>query len=120
MFRWRIPDSRSVASVVQELQADGNVRSVQPNFRFTLQQAAQAQTFESLAICDRQIAPDGSAYGLAQGDGVLIAVIDSGIDVAHPEIAGVIAGTFDALRSDGRSRTFTAPASRARLRRMRG
>jgi hypothetical protein len=37
------------------------------------------------------------AHGLARGTNVLVAVIDSGVDTAHPELAGVIAGTFDAL-----------------------
>jgi subtilisin family serine protease len=30
---------------------------------------------------------------------VTVAVIDSGIDVTHPELAGVITGTFDALNN---------------------
>ncbi len=37
------------------------------------------------------------AHSLAVGSNVLVAVIDSGIDVNHPELAGVIAGTFDAI-----------------------
>ena len=37
------------------------------------------------------------AHALAKGDGVLVAVIDSGVDVDHPELAGAIAGTFDTL-----------------------
>jgi len=41
----------------------------------------------------------GEAHGLATGDKVLVAVIDSGVDVDHPELAGVIAGSFDALDS---------------------
>ncbi len=39
------------------------------------------------------------AHRFATGDRVLIAVIDSGIETAHPEIAGFIAGSFDALNS---------------------
>ncbi len=119
MFRWRIPDSRSVASVVQELQADGNVRSVQPNFRFTLQQAAQAKpSMPSQYVAAKLRLTE--AHTLAHGDGVLIAVIDSGIDVGHPELSGVIAGTFDALKSDEKPHVHGtgiagAIAARARL-----
>ncbi len=36
---------------------------------------------------------------MTKGDDIRIAVIDSGIDVAHPELAGAIVGTYDALRS---------------------
>jgi subtilisin family serine protease len=39
------------------------------------------------------------AHLLARGTDVAIAVIDSGIDVTHPELAGTIIGTFDALNS---------------------
>ena len=37
------------------------------------------------------------AHELATGDKILIAVIDSGIDLGHPELQGVIAGSYDAL-----------------------
>jgi subtilisin family serine protease len=37
------------------------------------------------------------AHRLATGDKVLIAVIDSGIDEAHPELQGAIADRYDAL-----------------------
>jgi hypothetical protein len=37
------------------------------------------------------------AHTLANGDKVLVAVIDSGIDLGHPELQGVVAGSFDAL-----------------------
>jgi subtilisin family serine protease len=40
------------------------------------------------------------AHRLATGDGVLVAVIDSGIDDAHPDLAGTIAAKFDTLATD--------------------
>jgi subtilisin family serine protease len=39
------------------------------------------------------------AHTLAHGANVTIAVIDSGIDIRHPELANAIAGSFDALGS---------------------
>jgi hypothetical protein len=38
-----------------------------------------------------------AAHGRALGTGVLVAVIDTGADESHPELAGAIEGTFDAL-----------------------
>src|SRR6202042_2354052 len=38
-------------------------------------------------------------HKLADGANVTIAVIDSGIDTKHPELANSIAGSFDALGS---------------------
>jgi subtilisin family serine protease len=39
----------------------------------------------------------GEAHDLANGDKVLVAVIDSGVDLGHPEFKGAVAGSFDAL-----------------------
>ena len=38
-----------------------------------------------------------AAHNLALGSNVVVAVIDSGIDLGHPELAGVVAGSYDAL-----------------------
>ncbi len=101
MIRWRIPDRRSVAAVVRALEADGSgtVSSAQPNYLFALQQ--QAEPVKAVAGEPTQYANAklrlALAHKISQGDGVLVAVIDSGIDTAHPEFAGVIAGTFNTL-----------------------
>lgn len=51
------------------------------------------------------------AHQLAKGEKVLIAVIDSAVDPAHPELAGMIADSFDALESDEKPHAHgTAPA----------
>jgi hypothetical protein len=60
------------------------------------------------------------AHGLSLGQNVLVAVIDSGVDVSHPELAGVIVGTFDALGRTERPHNHGtavsgAIAARARL-----
>ncbi len=97
MFRWRIPDRRSIDTVARQLLADGSVRSVQRNYRFALQQAETARDDPGqYAIGKLRLT---EAHAVTKGDDVRIAVIDSGIDVAHPELAGTIAGTYDALRS---------------------
>ena len=61
----------------------------------------------------------GEAHSLARGGNVLVAVIDSQIDVNHPELQGVIAGSYDALDVPDQSHTCTAPASQARSPRTR-
>ena len=37
-YRWRIPDNRSVASIVRALQGNRLLASAQPNYRFALQE----------------------------------------------------------------------------------
>ncbi len=104
-FRWRISDGRSVDDVVQELLDSGDVKSAQRNNIFKLQQDATAQGNPA------KTEGDPAQYGLAKlrlpqahalsvGADVTIAVIDSGIDTSHPELAGRIAGSFDALGSN--------------------
>ena len=96
--RWRIADGRSVSDVIRALEADGAVRAAQPNYRFALAQDPSAPVPES---ADQQYALDklhvSQAHRVATGKGVLVAVIDSEIDTAHPEIAPAVADRFDAV-----------------------
>jgi subtilisin family serine protease len=39
------------------------------------------------------------AHEIAKGDKVLVAVIDTGIDTEHPELAGAIADSYDAIHA---------------------
>lgn len=98
-FRWSIADGRSVDAVVQELIAGGNVKGAQRNNIFKLQQNAAPKSEGDpgqYALAKMRL-PE--AHALSVGADVTVAVIDSGIDVTHPELAGVIAGTFDALNN---------------------
>ena len=99
-FRWRISDSRSVDTVVRELVAAGNVKSAQRNNIFRLQQNAAAKSEGDPAQYALAKMRLPEAHQLSVGADVTVAVIDSGIDVAHPELAGVISGTFDALNNN--------------------
>lgn len=94
-YRWRIPDGRSVDTVLKQLSTDGGIKSVQRNSIFRLQdeQASTKAPFQ-YALAKLRL-PEAQA--LSTGEKVKVAVIDSGIDVSHPELAGSIYGTFDAL-----------------------
>jgi hypothetical protein len=99
VLRWRIADGRSPDAVTRELSRDVQVRLAQPNLRYFAQQEAPAPSEgdpSEYAVAKLHL-PE--AHRLARGTDVAIAVIDSGIDVTHPELAGVIAGTYDALNS---------------------
>jgi hypothetical protein len=96
LYRWRIPDRRSVATVVRSLEGDAIVASAQPNYLFTLQQS-EAKPEGDPAQYELAKLRLMEAHAIAKGDNILVAVIDSGVDVSHPELAGAVAQTFDAL-----------------------
>jgi subtilisin family serine protease len=96
---FRVTDRRQTDVVSRQLAAEASVRSVQPNFRYLLQDQKPALTEgdpAQYAVLKLRL-PE--AHTLAHGANVTIAVIDSGIDVRHPELTNAIAASFDALGS---------------------
>jgi hypothetical protein len=96
---FRITNGKSVEAVSRELGAVTGFRSVQPNFRYVLQDQNTELTEGDPAQYANAKLRLPQAHRLAHGTNVTIAVIDSGIDLRHPEFAGAIAATFDALGS---------------------
>jgi subtilisin family serine protease len=100
IFRWRIPDNRPLSRVLSELSNDRDVRFSQANMSYRTQDAGSKTPLEGdpgqYALARLHL-PE--AHLLARGTDVVIAVIDTGIDVTHPELAGAIIGTYDALNS---------------------
>jgi Subtilase family len=99
---FRVTDRRPLETARGELATEAGVRSAQPNFRYVLQQQKQ----EPKAVTEGDPAQYAlaklrlpEAHTLAHGANIIVAVIDSGIDVRHPELAGAIAASFDALGS---------------------
>ena len=96
---FRIVDRRPVDMVRREFAADGRVRSVQLNLRHFLQdqkKPAIEGDVAQYAVAQLRLP---QAHTLARGMNVTIAVIDSGVDVKHPELANSVADSFDALGS---------------------
>ena len=96
LYRWRIPDRRSVAAVIRALEADNAVASAQPNYQFTLQQAQSTGDPAQYELAKLRLP---QAHGLSRGSDIKIAVIDSGIDDAHAELSGSVAENYNALAS---------------------
>ena len=87
-------------SLLEALSTDPDVELAQPNYDYrvskgtTLPQTAPQYAGETIRLEE--------AHRLARGNGVMIAVIDTAIEAAHPELVGTIAGVFDAV-ADGPS-----------------
>lgn len=98
MLLARITDQRTVAAVIVALENDAQVMAAQPNYLMALQQLASHQSATDgtaqYALAKLRLT---QAHQLALGNNVLVGVIDSGIDAAHPELNGAIAETYDLL-----------------------
>jgi hypothetical protein len=101
IYNARITDGASVRAKILAMEAESSVRNVQPEYLFVTvadgtQAPAEAPDAAQYAVAKLHL---DEAHTLARGDNVLVAVVDSGIDVDHPALAGVVEKTFDALNS---------------------
>src|ERR1700722_4689275 len=94
---FRVTDRRTVEATSRGLATEAGVGSVQPNFRYVLQDQNAALTEGDPAQYANAKLRLPEAHTLAHGANVTVAVIDSGIDLKHPEFANAIAASFDAL-----------------------
>ncbi|HEY6023466.1 MAG TPA: S8 family serine peptidase [Pseudolabrys sp.] len=100
--RWRIDGTRSVPETLRLVSRNfPGVSSGQANMIYF---GAQAQSAAPSAPPDAAAAQYVvrklhllEAHRINSGDDVLVAVIDSKIDTGHPDLAGVIAGEYDAV-----------------------
>jgi Subtilase family len=102
VVRFRITDGKSPAQVIRALAAVQIIAVAQPNYIYTLQQplpSARPQhgpaqgdpaqyTLAKLNISE--------AHQMVRGANVSIAVIDSAIDVTHPDLLGAVSEQFRA------------------------
>jgi hypothetical protein len=101
--RYRITDHRSVPDVIRDLETEQQVTWAQPNYIFKLEGVETAQ--KGLASAQYTLAkmhlPE--AHRVTEGDGTLVAVIDSGIDEQHADLAGAVVDRFDAVGGDAQA-----------------
>ncbi len=112
--RYRFSDDRSVEAILGALAREKNILLVEPHYLFALQQDAAQPAPESTAPQPDTPSADkpadspppsyssallhlSEAHKIATGRGIRVAVIDSLIDFAHPEILGSVAASFDPL-----------------------
>ena len=96
---FRITSRRTVEAASRDLATDAGVQAVQPNFRYQLQDQVVVLTEGDPAQYALAKLRLPEAHTLAHGANVIVAVIDSGIDLKHPEFANSILDSFDAFGS---------------------
>ncbi len=92
LHRWRIDGATSAPDMVRNIVGERQVAGAGLNYIYRLAEQSQ--------VNGDQYAPQklnlAEAHRLARGSRVLIAVIDSEVDAAHPDLAGAIVGSFEA------------------------
>ena len=78
IYRLRVEGGRSVEAVLASLGGDARIAAALPNHIFVAQQAAGAGPQYAAAKLGL-----GEAHRVAQGTGIVVAVIDSGVDTRH-------------------------------------
>src|SRR5882672_5364448 len=118
VYHFQVAGGRPVGDVIRAMEAD-NIGIPSANYTFTLTQERNEQpaneqpTNEQPAAEDQDLAgrTGGGAseqyvvnklqlaevHKVATGRGVLVAVVDSAIDVNHPDLAGAFVEQFDAV-----------------------
>ena len=98
VYRIEIPEGTSAEAVMADLRADAHVEYVQPDHEMALDQAfvpndpffagvgAWGQPYRDLWGTVRVRAPE--IWSRSQGEGQVVAVVDSGLDDLHPDIVG--------------------------------
>lgn len=95
---FRITNGRPLDAARRDFANDVNVRGVQFNWRYRLQDSKPLTEGDPAQYAVSKLRLP-QAHKLAHGMNVTIAVIDSGIDSGHPELANSITDSFDALGS---------------------
>ena len=108
VYRFRITSGLSVRDVIAAFEKKNFIAQAQPSYVFMATQDGPAPASATTGnvtegdsaqyIVSKLRLPE--VHKLATGKGVLVAVVDSAIDVNHPDLAGVIAGKFDSADTE--------------------
>ena len=98
-FRMRHASSETVSAVIRALAAHQVIAAAQANYVYTRRRRRCSRRRRSRAIpantCPRSCAC-WRRIAWSRGNGIPIAVINSEIDAAHPDLTGTIANRYDA------------------------
>jgi subtilisin family serine protease len=102
LHRWRLDAGTTVVDMIRTLTREQQIAGAQPLYLFELAQDMSGST--AGLVNGDQYAPEKlgltEAHRLATGNRVLVAVIDSGVDASHPDLAGAVVDNLDAANDN--------------------
>ena len=96
LYRYRITDRRSVPAVLDGLRGDGRLAAAQPNYLYELRDDGTREDGAPVQY-DLSTMHHQQAHALARGTGVLIALIDAGVDTPLAELRGSVSQGTDTV-----------------------
>ena len=96
VIRLRIPSTNNVPAIVTALQGDTRITGAQANYLYRAQQQAGSELSGGLQYALTKVKAQ-RALELARGNGVRIAIIDTGIDAEHPDLTNTITKSYNAI-----------------------
>ncbi len=95
-----VPEGETVEDFIDTLETQPSVEYVQPNFAYALEAAVNDPGASSQWHLNKIGAY--SAWDITMGiSGIRVAVLDTGIDLDHPDLAGQIDAQTDVVDNDG-------------------
>jgi hypothetical protein len=99
---YALPASADRGEVLARLAADRRVESAQPLAMFTTQASAYDDPYSGLQA-NLALMNVAEAQQWSRGDGVRVAIVDTGVDVGHPDLAGRVAVQDNFVDDDARA-----------------
>src|SRR5215813_3883798 len=102
LHRWRLDGGTTVPDMIRTLTREQQIAGAQPLYLYELSQDMSGSTAN--LVNGDQYAPEKlslpEAHRLATGNRILVAVIDSGVDASHPDLAGAVVDNLEAANDN--------------------
>ena len=98
MAALEVPAGETTAAFMEELRARGDVEFVEPDYPIELAYTPNDPEFAKLQYHHQKIETSAAWKQTRGSAGVVVAVIDDGMDVLHAELAGQFVAPYDALK----------------------
>jgi hypothetical protein len=96
---FELPQNADRSRMLESLRRDGRVESAQPLQSFSTLGSASNDPYRGLQR-NLDVMNVAGAHSWSRGEGVRVAIIDTGVDVTHPDLAGRIVKQEDFVDGD--------------------